>query len=204
MRSFKRTLLAGAVALAVSAPAAAQFSEWIFFGDSLHRCRLVQAGVPPGTGLFTTNPGPDLGARPFGQTFGFTVTPGQPGRHRLRAGRRARNRSRRLSADASDRTRRADRDADARSFSPRAPPIRTRIYAIDGGANDIFTQLTALQAGTITQAQAQANVALAAAQLARRSRGSTPPARNTSSSGTCPTSASRRTGSAKARPAQHS
>ena len=35
MRTFKRTLLAGAVALAVSAPAAAQFSNAIFFGDSL-------------------------------------------------------------------------------------------------------------------------------------------------------------------------
>ena len=58
MQNFKRTLLAGAVALAVSAPAAAQFSNVYFFGDSLTDSGNFKSVLPPGTGLFTTNPGP--------------------------------------------------------------------------------------------------------------------------------------------------
>src|SRR5437867_2993660 len=77
MRRFRRTLLAGAIALAVAAPASAQFTGAFFFGDSL-----VDAGsykpVVGGTALFTTNPGP-IWAQTFAQNFGFTATPANQG-----------------------------------------------------------------------------------------------------------------------------
>ena len=164
MRSFKRTLLAGAVALAVSAPAAAQFTNAIVFGDSLMDAGSYKPVVPPGTGLFTTNPGP-IWVTPFGQNFGFAVTPANQG--------------------GTDYAYGGARVTQLPGFQPIAPtaaavPIATQVsnflakgpadpnalYAIDGGANDIFTQLTALQAGTITQAEAQAAVTQAAVELA--------------------------------------
>ena len=42
------------------------------------------------------------------------------------------------------------------------------LYSVEGGYNDIFTQFDLLQAGQITSAQLQANVALAATQLAQQ------------------------------------
>src|SRR5262252_9584270 len=164
MRTFMRSLLAGAVALAVSAPAAAQFTNAIFFGDSLIDAGSFKPVLPPGTGLFTTNPGP-IWVTPFGQTYGFTITPANQG--------------------GTDYAYGGARVTQLPGYPPTPPigsavPIATQIdtflakgpadpnaiYAIDGGANDIFTQLTAVQMGTITQAQAQAAVTLAATQLA--------------------------------------
>jgi outer membrane lipase/esterase len=164
MRTFQRTLVAGAVALAFSVPAAAQFfSNTIFFGDSLLDAGSFKPVLPPGTGLFTTNPGP-VWVTPFGQNYGFTVSPANQG--------------------GTDYAYGGARVTQSPGYPPTPPvgaavPIATQIsnylakgpadptaiYAIDGGANDIFTQLTALQAGTITQLQLQANVALAAGQL---------------------------------------
>ena len=75
MRYFKRTLLAGAVALAVSAPAAAQFTNAIFFGDSLASMPdSVQACTCPGHGSVHDESRPDLGDA-VRTDFGFTVTP---------------------------------------------------------------------------------------------------------------------------------
>ena len=51
MRTLKRSLLAGAVALAVSAPTAAQFSNAIFFGDSLIDAGSFKPVLPPSTGI---------------------------------------------------------------------------------------------------------------------------------------------------------
>ena len=48
MKNFKRALLAGAVALAVSTPAAAQFSAFYLFGDSLTDSGFYKPVVPPG------------------------------------------------------------------------------------------------------------------------------------------------------------
>jgi len=44
----------------------------------------------------------------------------------------------------------------------------TALYAVWGGANDIFFQLGALQAGLITPAQLQANIGTAAGDLVRQ------------------------------------
>ena len=73
MRTFKRVLLAGALALAVAGPAAAQFTNFYVFGDSLSDAGSYKPVVPPGTGLFTTNPGP-IWVTPFA----VSPSPGVP------------------------------------------------------------------------------------------------------------------------------
>ena len=78
MKLFTRTALATALALSVAAPATAQFSNVYFFGDSLSDAGSYKPVLPPGTGLFTTNPGP-IWVTPFAQTFGFTAVPANQG-----------------------------------------------------------------------------------------------------------------------------
>ncbi len=165
MRTFQRTLLAGAVALALATPAVAQFTNAIFFGDSLLDAGSFKSVVPPGTGLFTTNPGP-IWVTPFGQNLGFSVSPANAGRHRLCVWRSARGAVAGLSADPADRERRSDRHADLRNFSRRAPLIQPPFTRSTAAGTTSSRSSTALQAGTISQAAAQANIALAATQLA--------------------------------------
>jgi outer membrane lipase/esterase len=73
-KNFKRALLAGAVGLAVAAPAAAQFSSFIVFGDSLSDTGFYRPVVPPGAGLFTTNPGP-IWVTVLGNRLGLATNP---------------------------------------------------------------------------------------------------------------------------------
>ena len=74
MQKFKRALLAGAIGLALSTPAAAQFTASYFFGDSLTDTGYYKPVLPPGTGLFTTNPGP-VWATVFANRLGTTANP---------------------------------------------------------------------------------------------------------------------------------
>src|SRR5512140_2947445 len=80
MRKFKRTLIAAAITTAVfaSGSASAQFSNAYFFGDSLTDAGSFKPVLPPGTGLFTTNPGP-IWVTPFTQHYGLTATPANQG-----------------------------------------------------------------------------------------------------------------------------
>ena len=166
MPKFRSSILAAALATAfASGPAAAQFSNMFFFGDSLTDAGSFKPVLPPGTGLFTTNPGP-VWAQVLGGRYGFTVTPANQGGTDYAQG-------------------------DARVSQPPLPntpppgtnatPMTTQVsqaiakgvdgnalYSLWGGGNDIFTQFGLLQAGQITSAQAQANVALAATQLAQQ------------------------------------
>jgi outer membrane lipase/esterase len=79
MRTTKRTLLSGAIAIALAASGnvAAQFSGMYFFCDSYTDMGSYKPVLPPGTGMFTTNPGP-VWAQPFAQYFGFSAA-GQSG-----------------------------------------------------------------------------------------------------------------------------
>ena len=65
MQKFQRVLLAGAVALAVSAPAAAQVTGFTFFGDSL-----TDAGYFGSR--WTVNPGL-VWAQDLGATYGVAI-----------------------------------------------------------------------------------------------------------------------------------
>jgi len=61
MRTVTKSFWAAAFAIGLclaSGPAAAQFGQFFFFGDSLSDAGSFKPVLPPGTGKFTTNPGP--------------------------------------------------------------------------------------------------------------------------------------------------
>jgi outer membrane lipase/esterase len=161
----QHALLAGAVGLAVSAPAAAQFSQFIIFGDSLSDTGFYRPVVPPGAGLFTTNPGPIwvtvLGDRlllstnpinvPGGTNFaqgGARVT-GLPGIPPIAPTGSA-----------------VPIATQVQTFLGQGAVNPTALYSVFGGGNDFFYQLGLLQAGQATPAQVQAALGAAAVALA--------------------------------------
>jgi len=166
MPKFRSSILAAALATAfASGPAAAQFSNMFFFGDSLTDAGSFKPVMPPGTGLWTTNPGP-IWAQAFGSRYGFNITPANQG-----------------GTDYAQGYARVTQPVLPSTPAPfnTAVPISTQVsqavakgidgnalYTVEGGYNDMFTQLGLLQAGQITSAQLQANVALAATQLAQQ------------------------------------
>jgi outer membrane lipase/esterase len=168
VRAFGRILLATAIviSLAASGAASAQFSNAYFFGDSLTDMGTYKPFLPSGTGLFTTNPGP-VWAQPFAQHWGFSATPANEG--------------------GTDYAQGGARVTQQPGYPPVFPtgsavPIATQIsqvlakgpvdsgaiYAVWGGGNDIFAQLANYAAGQINQTQLQANVAVAAGELAQQ------------------------------------
>jgi outer membrane lipase/esterase len=158
MRTFKsalRRVLATGVLLAHGA-AAAQFKQFYFFGDSLTDAGWFKPVLPPGTGLWTTNPGP-IWAQVLAQRYGSTATPANQGGNDYAAG--------------------GARVSQLPGYPPTgitatAPPVTTQIssylasnavnsnalYSFWAGANDLFTALG-------NPATAQANMAIAATQL---------------------------------------
>ena len=168
MRGFKRTLLAAAITTAVAASgnAFAQFSNAYFFGDSLSDAGSFKPVLPPGTGQFTTNPGP-VWTVPFANYYGFTTGPANQGGTDFAWG------GARVTLlpgyPATPPTAAAVPVATQISSLMAKGPLDTNaIYSVQGGANDIFTQLGDYSAGKITATQLQANVQLAAGQLAQQ------------------------------------
>ncbi|HVE49949.1 MAG TPA: SGNH/GDSL hydrolase family protein, partial [Casimicrobiaceae bacterium] len=166
MTMLRKALLASVCAAAlVTGVAQAQFSNFYFFGDSLTDAGSYRPVLPPGTGRFTTNPDP-VWAQILGERYGFTITPANQG--------------------GTDYAQGGARIVLTPGFPNQPPtasavPIATQVmqqigrgidggaaYALWGGANDIFTQLGLAQAGTITTAQAQAAVGLAASQYVQQ------------------------------------
>ncbi len=79
MPKFRSSILAAALATAfASGPAAAQFSNMFFFGDSATDAGSYKPVLPPGTGRFTTNPG-EVWAQMLGSRYGFAITPANQG-----------------------------------------------------------------------------------------------------------------------------
>ncbi|NDP43845.1 MAG: autotransporter domain-containing protein [Aromatoleum sp.] len=164
MRNMYRCLIAGAIALALSTPAAAQFSKIYFFGDSLSDNGSFKPGLPPGTGLFTTNPGP-IWAQVFAQMYGFPARPAnQGGTDYAEGGARVT-----LLPGVPD----SPPTGTATPVTNQISNLLTRgaldpnaIYSVWVGADDLFTQLGLVQAGLISQAQGQTNLATAAVELA--------------------------------------
>ncbi len=166
MHLLKRALVTSVIALAWSAGSAtAQWSGFFFFGDSLTDAGSYQPVLPPGVGRFTTNP--DLvWAQVLGARYGFTITPANQGgtdyayggaRVTLTPGYPAQPPTNAAVPIATQVGQQLGRGID-----PNA------VYAVWGGANDIFVQLGLAQAGTITSAQLQAAVALAATQYVQQ------------------------------------
>jgi outer membrane lipase/esterase len=166
MYDFKRTMLAGAIALAVSAPATAQFTGVYFFGDSYTDMGSFKPVLPPGTGMFTTNPGP-VWAQPFAQHFGFSASPANQGGNDYAYG------GARVSLlpgypPAPPTNAAVPIATQIQQFTAKGPLDRGAVYSVWGGANDFFTQYSDFQSGKITSDQVQANLALAATQLAQQ------------------------------------
>ncbi len=166
MPKFRLSLVAGAVAAALSAgPAAAQFSNFYFFGDSLTDAGSYKPILPPGTGLFTTNPGP-VWAQALGSRYGFTITPAnQGGTDYAMGGARV------------TQTPGQPPVQPTASAMPIATQVQTQVgkgidpsatYLLWGGPNDIAVQADAYLRGQITQAQLQANIATTATQFAQQ------------------------------------
>ncbi len=158
MRNFKRTLVAGAIALAVSAPAAAQFSNMFFFGDSSTDAGFYGA-------RFTVNPGL-IWAQDLGANYGLTIiTVAKGGTDFAQGGTNINSPSLLVAAGAPDRP----LSTQISELLKVSPTLDSRaLYGVSAGYNDIFNELTAAQLGLISVAQAQANVALAAGQLVQQ------------------------------------
>jgi outer membrane lipase/esterase len=167
MKIFRKAVLASAITLAcASIPAAAQYSNLYVFGDSLSDAGTFAPSLPPGTGRFTTNPD-QVWAQVLGSRWGFTVTPAVQG--------------------GTDYAQGGARVAQLPGWPPNEPfvkdalPVTQQVqqalktgidsramYALWAGANDVSIQLAQAATGQITPAQAQANVVLAATQMAQQ------------------------------------
>ena len=150
MRNFKRNLLAGAMALAFSVPAAAQFTGAYIFGDSL------SDGGQYG-GRYTTNPGLTA-AEYVNQAFGLTTTPSfQGGTNYAAAG---------AVMNAPQGTPATSVMAQVNQLLAKGALDPNALYQIQGGGNDILNQFTLYATGKISQAQLQGAVSQAALDLA--------------------------------------
>lgn len=168
MGLFKRTLLAAAVttALAASGTASAQFTNAYFFGDSLSDAGSYKPVLPPGTGQFTTNPGP-VWTVPFAAYYGFTTGPANQGGTDYAWGG-ARVTQQPGYPPAPPTAAALPVSTQIANHLAKGPLDATAIYSVQGGANDIFTQMADYATGKITAAQLQGNVAVAAGQLAQQ------------------------------------
>ena len=190
MQAFTRTALAAALALGVAAPATAQFSNMYFFGDSLTDAGSYKPVLPPGTGLFTTNPGPDLGA---GRSRRPSASPRRPsnqgGTDYAQGGARVTQLPGYLGHRA-DRRRDAGVRHRSQQLHRQGPLDGNALYTVEGGDNDMFTQFDACCSGPDHRcAGAGRTSRLAATQLAQQVGAPARPAAPTTSwSATFPTS----------------
>src|SRR2546429_3176887 len=169
MRRMKRAVLAAALCIGLGlgpGEAAAQFSGFYFFGDSLADAGSFKPVLPPGTGKFTTNPGP-IWAEVIAQRYGFTATPANQGGN-----------------DYAEGGARVSQLPGVPNIPPTATatPVTTQVqtflgkgalnsgalYSVWAGGNDVFFQLGLAAAGAATPAQVQANLATAATQLVQQ------------------------------------
>lgn len=157
MPRIRAYLIASSVATLIgSAPAAAQFSNMYFVGDSS-----TDAGFYNGA-RFTVNPGL-VWAQVLGNRYGINVTSvAVNGTDYAQGGSR-------ISADSGL----VPPGAPQRSMTTQITQLlgstggaldRNALYGVSGGYNDLLENVAAAGAGQITPAQLQANIATAAAQ----------------------------------------
>ena len=166
-RHVHTALAAIAIATVLAAnDACAQFSNAFFFGDSLTDSGSFKPVLPPGTGLFTTNPGP-VWSQLVARRYGFEAIPAnQGGTNFAQGGARVTSLP---GVPASPPTGNATPiSAQITQLVSAGALDRNALYSVWGGGNDIFFQLGAVSAGAITPAQLQANVITAAGDLARQ------------------------------------
>ncbi|MET0682116.1 MAG: autotransporter domain-containing protein [Casimicrobiaceae bacterium] len=165
MRKLQRNVLASAVllALAASGNAAAQFSTAYFFGDSLSDSGNYKSVLPPGTGLFTTNPGP-VWTQVFARHFGFDAIPSTAGGNNYAyGGARVALLPGVLDPPLSPAAA-VPVVTQVAQYVAKGPADPKAIHSIQGGGNDFLYQF-GLLAGGATPAQVQAALGTAAVQL---------------------------------------
>jgi outer membrane lipase/esterase len=167
MASFRRSLAVSAAALLFAASnASAQFSNAFFFGDSLTDSGTYKPVLPPGTGLFTTNPGP-VWSQVLAQTYGLAAIPANQGGTNFAQGGARVTSLPGVPATAPTGTATPIATQVAQLLA-RGPLDQGALYAVWGGANDVFFQLGALSAGAITPAELPPSVAAAAVSLVQQ------------------------------------
>ena len=169
MNTRKRLLPALLVSLfagiGTTAAQAQQFTGFYAFGDSLtdvgyYRPFLAGAGVPSSLvaimGRYTTNPGP-VWTEIIAQHYGFAATPSNVSGGNVFAQGGARVTE---SPGVNTPPGQAQRPISTQvtEFLARGAVDSGALYAMWGGANDVFFNLGAFSGGQITQAQLQANV----------------------------------------------
>jgi outer membrane lipase/esterase len=169
MRRMKRTILASALFIGLASShgeAAAQFSGFYFFGDSLTDAGSFKPVLPPGTGKFTTNPGP-VWAEVFAQRYGFTATPAnQGGNDYAEGGARV---SQLPGVPPFPPTGTANPvTVQVQNFLQKGAVNSNALYSVWAGSNDVSFQLGLAAVGAITPAQIPANLATAATQLVQQ------------------------------------
>ena len=162
----RHALVASAALACFAGPAAAQWSGFVFFGDSLTDAGSYAPALPPGTGRFTTNPDP-VWAQVLGARNGFVITPAnQGGTDYAQGGARVVllpgvPPTNPLTAAALPIAQQVTRGIGA-GIDPGA------VYSLWGGGNDVLFQIGLAQAGAITADQASAAVVLAAQQYVQQ------------------------------------
>jgi outer membrane lipase/esterase len=169
MRTVMKSIWAAAWAIGLclgNGPAAAQFNQFYFFGDSLSDAGSFKPVLPPGTGEFTTNPGP-IWTEVFAQRYGSTATPAnQGGNDFAEGGARV---TQLPGVPASPPTGTATPvSVQVQNFLARGAVDPKALYSVWAGGNDLFTQLGLAQAGAITPTDVQTNLATAAVQLVQQ------------------------------------
>ncbi|HVN36414.1 MAG TPA: autotransporter domain-containing protein [Casimicrobiaceae bacterium] len=167
MPKFKRALLAGAVGVALSTSAAAggfQFSSSYFFGDSLTDSGYYKPVVPPGQGLFTTNPGP-VWSTVIANKLGTTANPSNTPNGTNYAQGGAQVATPPGIPPVPPTVSATPIATQVQTFLAKGPLDPRGIYSIQGGADDLFYQLGLLQAGQATSAQVQAALGQSAVTL---------------------------------------
>jgi outer membrane lipase/esterase len=159
MRIFQRSLLAGAIAvgLTASGTASAQFSGAYIFGDSLSDGGQYKPGY-----RYTTNPGLTI-PEYVNQSFGMTTTTSFTGGTNYGQSGALMNTPQ---GDVPPGLPDLSVVAQVNTLLAKGPLDPNALYQVQGGGNDILLQLQRYVGGTITQAQLQAAVAQAAVDLA--------------------------------------
>jgi outer membrane lipase/esterase len=165
MKTFRRALVASAVALTCTMPAQAQWTGIYAFGDSSLDAGWFKPVLPPNTGRFTTNPDP-VWTQIVAERYGLTANPANQGGTNFGQG--------------------GAFIAQTPGYPPTPPtaaaqPLTTQVstyvgggidpgalHFVSAGYNDVFLALQQIGAGQITAAQAQANVIQAATRYVQQ------------------------------------